>query len=106
MIDVTTSLREAPSERDNLTQKQEQKSELESVDAIRGSPLFISLLRCFWLWGVYYFIDSGYTQITQMQEKKKAPLADISMRDGKVCIKVDDGTTYNNGEGAYFIIKQ
>lgn len=35
------------------------------------------------LWGMYYFIDSGYTRIAEMQKmeatwQKKAPLADIS----------------------------
>ena len=63
------------------------------------------------LWGMYYFIDSGYTRIAEMQKmeatwQKKAPLADISNCDGKPCIKVDTRETYGDRKNTYFIIKQ
>ena len=63
------------------------------------------------LWGMYYFIDSGYTRIAEMQKmeaiwQKKAPLADISNCDGKPCIKVDTRESYGDKKNTYFIIKQ
>jgi len=62
------------------------------------------------LWGMYYFIDSGYERINAMQEKesewqKKAPLADIRSCDSKPCIAVDTTKTYGDKETTYFIIK-
>jgi len=60
---------------------------------------------------MYYFIDSGYTRIAEMQKmestwQKKAPLADISNCDGKPCIKVDTRESYGDRANTYFIIKQ
>jgi hypothetical protein len=45
------------------------------------------------LWGMYYFIDSGYARIAEMQRmesvwEQKAPLANISTCDGKPCVQV------------------
>ncbi|HEK2066213.1 TPA: tRNA modification GTPase [Proteus mirabilis] len=63
------------------------------------------------LWGMVYFIDSGYERISAMQEmeeqwKKKAPLANISICDEKPCIEVT-GDKYKNKNGdVFFIIKQ
>lgn len=63
------------------------------------------------LWGMYYFIDSGYDRIASMQRmeavwKQKAPLADISTCDGKPCIKVDTYKTYGDKNNTYLIIKK
>lgn len=63
------------------------------------------------LWGMYYFIDSGYTRIAEMQRmeavwKKKAPIADISTCDGNPCVKVDTSSTYGDKENTYMIIKK
>ena len=66
------------------------------------------------LWGMSYFIDSGYARIAEMQRmeavwQEKAPLADISTCDGKPCVKVDTRTTYGNTgdkENTWMIIKQ
>jgi len=62
------------------------------------------------LWGMYYFIDSGYSRITEMQKmeavwQKKAPLADISRCDGKPCIKVDTSHTYGDKDNTFMVIK-
>jgi len=58
------------------------------------------------LWGMYYFIDSGYEQIAEMQRmeavwQKKAPLANISTCEGKVCVQVIGGE-YTNKQGDRF----
>jgi len=58
------------------------------------------------LWGMYYFIDSGYARIAEMQKmeaiwERKAPLANISTCDGKVCIQVT-GEKYTNKNGDVF----
>jgi hypothetical protein len=63
------------------------------------------------LWGVFYFIDSGYDRIAKMQRmeavwQKKAPLADISTCDGKPCVKVDTSQSYGDKKDTYLIIKQ
>ena len=63
------------------------------------------------LWGMYYFIDSGYDRIAKMQRmeavwQKKAPLADISTCDGKPCVKVDTRQSYGDKKDTYLIIKQ
>jgi len=63
------------------------------------------------LWGMYYFIDSGYARIAEMQRmeavwQKKAPLADISRCDGKPCVKVDTRTTYGDKENTWMILKK
>lgn len=58
------------------------------------------------LWGMYYFIDSGYVRIAEMKRmeavwQKKAPLANISTCDGKPCVQVT-GVEYTNKEGERF----
>jgi len=63
------------------------------------------------LWGMCYFIDSGYARIAAMQEmeakwQKKAPLADISICDGKPCVKVDTGKIYGDEKNTYLIVKK
>lgn len=63
------------------------------------------------LWGMFYFIDSGYDRIAEMQRmeaswQKKAPLADISMCDGKPCVKVDTSQSYGDKKDTYLIIKK
>jgi len=63
------------------------------------------------LWGMYYFIDSGYARISEMQKmeavwQKKAPLADISRCEGKPCVKVDTRNTYGDKENTWMIIKK
>ena len=63
------------------------------------------------LWGMVYFIDSGYDRIAKMQRmeavwQKKAPLADISRCDGKPCVKVDTRATYGDKENTWMIIKK
>jgi len=63
------------------------------------------------LWGMFYFIDSGYGRITEMQRmeavwQKKAPLADISTCDGKPCIKVDTSQSFGDKKDTYLIIKK
>ncbi len=62
------------------------------------------------LWGMFYFIDSGYTRIAEMQRmeavwKKKAPLADISTCDGNACVRVDTRKFYGDKKNTYLIIK-
>ncbi|QXO63682.1 tRNA modification GTPase [Morganella morganii] len=63
------------------------------------------------LWGIVYFIDSGYDRIAEMQKmeavwQKKAPLADISTCDGKPCVKVDTSQSYGDKKDTYLIIKK
>lgn len=62
------------------------------------------------LWGMYYFINSGYSRIAEMQKmeavwQKKAPLADISRCEGKPCVKVDNSKAYGDSHSTYYIIK-
>jgi len=62
------------------------------------------------LWGMFYFIDSGYTRIAEMQRmeavwQKKAPLADISTCDGNPCVRVDTSKYYGDKKNTYLIIK-
>ncbi|EMG5775143.1 tRNA modification GTPase [Yersinia enterocolitica] len=62
------------------------------------------------LWGMYYFIDSGYARIAAMQRmeavwEKKAPLANISECDKKPCVQVT-GSEYTNKQGdRFYLIK-
>lgn len=61
--------------------------------------------------GMYYFIDSGYARIAEMQKmeavwQKKAPLADISTCDGKPCVKVDTRQSYGDKKDTYLIIRK
>jgi len=62
------------------------------------------------LWGMYYFIGSGYERIAAMQRmeavwEKKAPLANISICDSKPCVQVT-GSEYTNKQGdRFYIIK-
>ena len=62
------------------------------------------------LWGMYYFIDSGYARIAEMQRmeavwEQKAPLANISTCDGKPCVQVT-GVEYKNPKGdRFYLIK-
>jgi len=63
------------------------------------------------LWGMYYFIDSGYARVAEMQRmetvwQKKAPLADISTCDGKPCVKVDTSRSFGDKKDTYLIIKK
>ncbi|MEX9297419.1 tRNA modification GTPase, partial [Providencia alcalifaciens] len=94
----------------------------ESVSAMRRemsrytwkSVIYIGLTmvgvmgRC--LWGMYYFIDSGYDRIAAMQAmesewKKKAPLANISICDNKPCVEVIE-IRYTNKDGdVFYLIK-
>jgi len=58
------------------------------------------------LWGMVYFIDSGYDRIAEMQRmeaawEKKAPLANISTCEGKPCVQVS-GDKYTNKNGDIF----
>ena len=58
------------------------------------------------LWGMYYFIDSGYSRIAAMQQMEavwaqKAPLANLSTCDGKPCVQVT-GAEYTNNKGDRF----
>ncbi|MDE1480423.1 tRNA modification GTPase [Xenorhabdus bovienii] len=60
------------------------------------------------LWGMYYFIDSGYARIAAMQRmesvwEQKAPLANISRCDNKPCVEVT-GTEYTNKKGERFYL--
>jgi len=99
------------------------KSANESVYAIRRemsrytwkSAIYIALTMlavmggC--LWGMYYFIDSGYARIAEMQRmeaiwQKKAPLADISTCDGRPCVKVDTNRSFGDKKETYLIIKK
>lgn len=64
---------------------------------------------CFW--GMYYFIDSGYTRISEMQRmeavwQKKAPMADISTCDGNPCVKVNTSNVYGDKKATYLIIEK
>jgi len=62
------------------------------------------------LWGMYYFINSGYARIAEMQRmeavwEQKAPLANISTCDDKPCVQVT-GVEYNNKKGdRFYLIK-
>jgi len=77
-----------------------------------GITMLAVMGGCFW--GMYYFIDSGYAQIAEMQRmeavwQKKAPLADISTCDGKPCVKVDTDKKYfeqGDKENVWMIIKK
>jgi len=58
------------------------------------------------LWGMYYFIDSGYARIAEMQKmesiwEQRAPLANISSCDDKPCVQVT-GSEYTNKNGDVF----
>lgn len=58
------------------------------------------------LWGMYYFINSGYDRIASMQRmetvwEQKAPLANISSCEGKPCVMVT-GDKYTNKKGDVF----
>ena len=58
------------------------------------------------LWGMVYFIDSGYDRIAEMQRmeavwEQKAPLADISTCNDKPCVQVT-GNKFTNKNGDVF----
>jgi len=58
------------------------------------------------LWGMFYFIDSGYDRIAEMQRmeavwEQKAPLADISTCNDKPCVQVT-GNEFTNKKGERF----
>jgi len=62
------------------------------------------------LWGMYYFIDSGYARIAEMQRmeavwEQKAPLANISTCDGKPCVQVTGGEYTNKKGDRFYLIK-
>jgi len=97
------------------------KSANESVYAMRRemsrytwkSAIYIALTMlavmggC--LWGMYYFIDSGYARIAEMQRmeaiwEKKSPLANILICENKPCVQVTGNEfTNKNGERFYQI---
>jgi len=62
------------------------------------------------LWGMYYYIDSGYARIAEMQRmeavwEKKSPRANISACDGKPCVQII-GSEYTNKNGdRFYVIK-
>ena len=58
------------------------------------------------LWGMFYFIDSGYDRIAEMQRmeaiwEQKAPLADISTCNDEPCVQVT-GNEFTNKKGERF----
>ena len=58
------------------------------------------------LWGMSYFIDSGYDRVAKMQRmeavwQQKAPLADISTCNDKPCVQVT-GNEFTNKKGERF----
>jgi len=58
------------------------------------------------LWGMVYFIDSGYDRIAEMQRmeaiwEQKAPQADISTCNDKPCVQVT-GNEFTNKKGERF----
>ncbi|MEK2485528.1 MULTISPECIES: tRNA modification GTPase [Morganellaceae] len=58
------------------------------------------------LWGMFYFIDSGYDRIAAMQKmeavwQRKAPLANISTCNDNPCIQVT-GSKFTNKNGDVF----
>lgn len=58
------------------------------------------------LWGIVYFIDSGYDRIAKMQRmeavwQQKAPLADINTCNDKPCVQVT-GNEFTNKKGERF----
>ncbi|WP_092673567.1 hypothetical protein [Rosenbergiella nectarea] len=62
------------------------------------------------LWGMYYFIDSGYARVAAMQRmeavwEQKAPLANISTCDGKPYIHVT-GNKYTTEKGDRLYIRK
>jgi len=63
------------------------------------------------LWGMVYFIDSGYDRIAEMQRmeavwEQKAPLANISTCHGKPCVQVT-GNEFTNKKGdRFYQVKQ
>jgi len=62
------------------------------------------------LWGMYYFIDSGYARIAAMQKmesiwEQKAPLANISTCDGKPCVQVSGGEYTNKKGERFYLVK-
>jgi len=99
------------------------KAANDSVNALRSKILqyhwksiayiaiaMISVMGVF-IWGMYYFIDSGYARIAEMQRmeavwQKKAPMADISTCDGKPCVKVDTSQSFGDKKDTYLIIKK
>lgn len=63
------------------------------------------------LWGMYFFIDSGYARIAEMQRmeavwEQKAPLANISTCDGNPCVQVSGGEYTNKQGERFYLIKQ
>lgn len=63
------------------------------------------------LWGMFYFIDSGYDRIAKMQRmeavwEQKAPLADISTCHGKPCVQVTGNEFTNKRGDRFYQIKQ
>ncbi|HHG0423307.1 TPA: tRNA modification GTPase [Yersinia enterocolitica] len=62
------------------------------------------------LWGMYYFIDSGYARIAEMQRmeavwQKKSPMANISTCDDKPCVQVTGGEYTNKKGDRFYLIK-
>jgi len=70
--------------------------------------IFFVLASC--VAALTWFIDDGYGKIAQMQEKKaeweqKAPLANISLCDGKPCVQVTGGEYTNKHGDVFYIIR-
>jgi len=68
--------------------------------------IFFVLASC--VAALTWFLNDGYRQVSQMEAKKsewemKAPLANISTCDGKVCVQVT-GSEYTNKKGDRFYI--
>jgi len=94
---------------DSVNAMRREMSRYTWKSAIYIAATMISVLGgCFW--GMYYFIDSGYSRIAAMQRmevvwERKAPLANISTCDGKPCVQVT-GPEYKDESGAiFFVIK-
>jgi len=63
------------------------------------------------LWGMYYFIDSGYERIAEMQRmeavwQKKAPLANIETCDNEPCVMVSGDKYINKSGDVFYQIKK
>ena len=87
-------------------------SEMSRYTWKSGIYIFMTMMAvmggCFW--GLYYFIDSGYTRIAEMQRmeavwQKKSPQADISTCNGKACVRVDTSVHFGDKENTYMILK-
>lgn len=120
VIDVTTSLREALAERDNVTESPKwdvTQDEVQSRNVdFEKEPEKLTTLVSDVLSEIQDDIDLQSLINDSMAEfqnihqelvwQKKAPLADISMCDGKPCVKVDTRQSYGDKKDTYLIIKK